>query len=112
MLTLCPVRSLPAVSSRSPVSIETRVDLPQPLGPIRQTCSPRSSHRSASSASTLSPARIVASSSSSTTRPERSAAPKLNERARESAGSEVGIERRTRSICFSFDWAWRALVAL
>ena len=68
-LTLWPVRSLPSSSSRAPASAEISVVLPDPLGPISETCSPRSSHSSASRSSSRSPIRSVASSISNTTRP-------------------------------------------
>ena len=71
-LTLCPRRSLPAASSCSPVSVWISVVLPVPLGPISETCSPRSSHSSKSSSSVRSPIFSVPSSTSKITRPERS----------------------------------------
>ena len=109
-LTLWPVRSLPAGSGRRPVSVSTSVVLPDPLGPTSDTCSPRSSHSSTSSSSTIggSPTSIRACSSSKVTRPLRSGASKRKDSAAPSAGA-----RSIRSIFSSAltrDCAWRARV--
>ena len=73
--------------------------MPQPLGPMRQTCSPRSSQsrRLVEQERRRGPA-IAARSSSITTRPERSAAPKENASVRPiarigSSASRVGPAR-------------------
>ena len=107
-LTLWPRRSLPASSSRAPTSAEISVVLPDPLGPISDTCSPRSSHSSASRSSSRSPIRSSASSISNTTRPERSGGLNAKPSDLPSRGSRV-----TRSILSSLlarDCAWRARV--
>ena len=89
------------------------VVLPVPLGPTSETCSPRSSHSSASASRTRggsAPTCSRPSSSSKITRPERSGFLKAKASARPSRGS-----RSMRSILLSFfrrSWAWRALVAL
>ena len=111
-MALCPRRSFAPSATRSPTSVSSRVVLPEPLAPTRQTCSPRSSHIPASSISVLSPTSIRASSSSSATLPERSALPNEKASVRRSRGSLSIAPLRMRSICLSFDCAWRALVAL
>jgi len=56
----------------APASVSIRVVLPAPLAPTSDTCSPRSSHISASWSNSLPPAARSTSSSSKTTRPLRS----------------------------------------
>ena len=50
------MRSLPSSSGRCPASVSISVVLPAPFGPTSVTCSPRSSHSSALSSRSLSPA--------------------------------------------------------
>ena len=88
-LTLWPRRSLPPSSSRWPASALISVVLPVPLGPISDTCSPRSSHSSKSSSSVRSPILSVPSSTSNTTRPDRSGGLKAKPSALPSRGSRV-----------------------
>ena len=100
----------PPASGRRPASVSISVVLPEPFGPTSETCSPRSSHSSACSSSTIggSPTSIRASSSSKMTRPLRSGASKLNDSAAPSLGA-----RSIRSIFSSAlarDCAWRARV--
>ena len=73
-MTLWPVRSLPAASGAWPAIARISVVLPVPLGPTSETCSPRSSHRSASCSSVRPGTSRRPSSSSKITRPERSGA--------------------------------------
>ena len=54
--TPCPKRSFPATGSRRPRSVSSRVVLPEPFGPTRATCSPRSIANETSDSSALSPA--------------------------------------------------------
>jgi hypothetical protein len=70
-LTLWPVDSRPASNARPPVSAWMSVVLPVPLEPTSETCSPRSSHRSAPCSRTFggSPISRCAFVSSKTTRP-------------------------------------------
>ena len=91
-----------------PVSAVISVVLPEPLGPISETCSPRSSHSSASRSSSRSPILSVASSISKTTRPERSGGLNAKPRPLPSRGSRV--TRSILSSCFARDCAWRARV--
>ena len=79
----------PGTGSRSPTSTEMRVDLPEPLWPIRHTCSPASTQTSASSKSRFEPASMVAPSIASTTFPDRCASPNENASDFDAAGVPV-----------------------
>ena len=97
-LTLWPRRSLPPSSSRSPASAVISVVLPEPLGPTSETCSPRSSHSSASSSSVA-----LADPQLAVLDLEHHAAGALGRLEREAERLAVArVARRCRSILSSF----------
>ncbi len=84
------------------------VVLPAPLGPINETCSPRSSHRSKCSSSVRSPIVSLPSSTSKITRPDRSGGLNAKPRPLPSRGSRSIFW--ILSSFFTRAWAWRARV--